>query len=473
MALPLVSLLIIMLLIEKKQRKEWVRKQRWWIIFGWASWTAVLVSVILVADSAKKDAWWWLGDSLLRGLSALGNVVWTPWFVLFVIILAAYGRQVRDLLNRLARNVKTLEVSGVKVSLGDPTPVVTGLAVGWWSDKPEPTGDTADAAGSDGPMQNRPLGPDPAYERCLEETPGLLAGMTQENHWECGKKLRALEWSWIGEYAEQLEQSTRLLRQAIRDKRVQVYTYRYLATGLPVRHMMLYMYGRLEHAEQFFADLPAIDRPSLIYVLKEPITFWFLVYLCDRKQFHHAQRLVGLGEFMNPDLTFSGQALQTYLYLKQGQYEQAACQAAAYLNSELHSSPDVALPRIVLHYAAAMANLKVNIPTETITHAMAILRDDAVAAYGLRTYLRRHAIRLYSEACYQLKQYEQITQLMSDEPEAALDPYVLNALAVARHTEGDTRAAASFLMRAMDLLPPAGEDELRQTILTNHRLVNE
>jgi NADH:ubiquinone oxidoreductase subunit 6 (subunit J) len=96
-----VSLLIIMLLIEKKQRKEWVRKQRWWIIFGWASWTAVLVSVILVADSAKKDAWWWLGDSLLRGLSALGNVVWTPWFVLFVIILAAYGRQVRDLLNRL------------------------------------------------------------------------------------------------------------------------------------------------------------------------------------------------------------------------------------------------------------------------------------------------------------------------------------------------------------------------------------
>jgi tetratricopeptide (TPR) repeat protein len=182
--------------------------------------------------------------------------------------------------------------------------------------------------------------------------------------------------------------------------------------------------------------------------------------------------LVELSDFKDQALAFTRRSMQAYLDLKTGKYQEAAGETLAGLADIDRTASDMALPRAMLHYVAAMANLKIGSPSASIPHAEAVRTDNSLTAHGLRAHLRRHATRLYVQASYQLKQYERISRLLTDDPEASVDPFVLNALAVASYTEGDAKSATALLMRAIDALPPAGEDELRQTIVANRKLLN-
>jgi tetratricopeptide (TPR) repeat protein len=450
---------------------------RWWLVPVVAA--SILISAtykatgILAAKQGISHAEW-LATSFLRGLYLVGTLLENAWFVGLLVILAIFGPEVR----RFLAKVTNVEVSGVKLAAAALSETLPELATLARFDDGAVGPAYADMPGGDGFIleEPKPTVPDyEAYQRCIRELPPLLGRLEMSNQQEIGQQLKKLEWDWAGDYAQELRLSVTLLRRSIDEGRITQLQDVYLATALPLRRMMLYMYGEKEHFDELLAEYRFIGDEHFRGTLCAPYTMRLLIALCERKDFDRARRFAGIVPMFHETCRPVRQAYLAYIDLKTGNFEtafggavSALREPVAYDQSKQRAPALSAM--LMLRFVAARAALHLGRNLEAIRYAKEALGTHPTKAAFYRDTMHRDARRILAEAYLQLQWHDGLYELYLTDPGAARDPHVLNAVAVLLQSKGRSAEAKAVLKQALALLPKAqGDDDLTKVIKKNSK----
>lgn len=221
---------------------------------------------------------------------------------------------------------------------------------------------------------------------------------------------------------------------------------------------MLYLNGDDNHAVQFMTALPFIDEEHARGTLVHAMGFWFLLALCERRQFETASQLAKHPLLASHPSTAS--AYKACFMLSSARYAQAIEIAAKGLDLPSATIASEAL----LRYVLAQAYLRSGNQDRAIYYAEQLMNNRESKPSGLLHYLKRNAWRAFAYACSQTGQSERLQEQLSRHDLYTEDPYVLNALAIIHMNAHRPGLALEVLKRAQVLLPLSGEDGLRESI---------
>lgn len=434
------------------------RSSAWWLLAG--------AYLILGPMLARIQLAWSPADALARGLLAilheLAPLLSSPWTLVVGIILIFLGPVVPDLRTVLTGRLRSVSVGTVRLELGPETGAVAlvisqpsaaeGLA------EMTPYGELA---GSEGPVLEQPAVPDPTYAICLSALPSLFAELSDVNQGALAQRLRELEHSWRGEYAEELGLSARYLGYYA--ARNQVLLHDYLAKTLIFRHLMLLYHGRSDAARDLVRDLQWIEAEQRRRFLTHESSIRVAVGLTQQRDWESAAELALWPE--REGLEIQRAALTGYLSIVRGKGESADRESAVQVGDN-DWGPHAALAMVVQAEAALVTRR----PMDAVAPARRVLSSPLPRDRGVGRGLRIAAARTLARACLHLGMGESLYELYAS-PETSTDPDVLNTLAVHAARQGHHEQACLLLRQAAAGLGPQSPAGLSSTIQENLRYI--
>jgi len=416
------------------------------VILAWGgSALAVIWGAVLVrAEGSLTRALQLLSDGLLYGVSLLAQSVLSGWFLLAVAITPVALRLVRDLLPRARR----VEVGQIRLELLQPDLADLAFRIGppaqpleEWAAIPK-----QEVLGSDGPILDEPPSSE-AYQACMAALPVLFQDLSGENQSAKAEALIQLESGWAGEFLPELAASVSYLRVHARRNRVVLEGY--LSITLLFRHLMLFFYGRHEHAAHLAQDLDLLSLRDRMGFLRRPVMLWVLLALCRQKRWAEIETLL---RHMEP-YSLEHAAVRAHGELARGHTGESIAAATAALHDQPGTSPFHALLLVTL----GRALLEEGRPLEAIEPVRRLLETSLPDDSGLATPLRAVARQVLARSATLLNWHEPLYALYGADPEARQDPFLLHALAVLTGRAGQVQQARHLIRQAEALVPAGGE----------------